>query len=162
MGYVWVDDEDDTPEEVVPQESNSIKNLREQYEAEKKARAELEKKLGEFSKANRERSIKDTLNGFGVPPKVAALIPDSVDASEEAVGKWLGDYADVFGLKFEQAPATPAAAPDQQTVNAFQRAQAVERTSQQAPQSGNDAALAQIVNATSEAELLAFLAGAQR
>jgi hypothetical protein len=59
--------------------------------------------MGELSKAQRERAIKDVLEARGVNKKIASFIPTDLDPTEESLSKWLDDNGDVFGI---QAPDT--------------------------------------------------------
>jgi hypothetical protein len=85
-------DEDGTTE---TNDSEGIKNLRKQYEATQKELAETKKALNEFNAAKRQETVAGILKAKGVPPSAAKFFSGE-DASEEAVGKWLEDHADVF------------------------------------------------------------------
>jgi len=45
--------------------------------------------------------LKDVFTSRGVNPKVAAFIPNDLDASEEAISGWLEQNADIFGIQIE-------------------------------------------------------------
>jgi hypothetical protein len=66
---------------------------------EQKRAKELETTLGELSKSQRERVLKDVLTSKGVNMKVAKFIPTDIDASEEAINTWLEQNGDVLDLK---------------------------------------------------------------
>ena len=87
-------------------DTDLVKKLRKALKAEQKKAKELETTLGELSKTQRERVVKDVLTSKGVNAKVAKFIPQDLDASEEAVSSWLEQNADVFGFKLpeKQAP----------------------------------------------------------
>ena len=61
-------------------------------------------------KTARSQTIQTVLAAKGVNPKLAAFIQPDVEPTEEAVGKWIDDYADVFNL------AAPAQTPGTQEV----------------------------------------------
>jgi hypothetical protein len=65
-----------------------------------KEQAEL---LGKYQQRERSSLIAGVLQEKGVPAKVASLLPNDVEATPEAVGKWLDDWSDVFGVKMEDA-----------------------------------------------------------
>lgn len=105
MSNQWDDDDDDYE---APEVNNDlVKQLRKANKQKEKELAELRSQFDNLSKAQRERAIKDTLASRGVNTKIAAFIPSDIDPSEEAVSKWLTDYADVFGFE-----ATPQATPN--------------------------------------------------
>lgn len=85
-------------------EGEGIKNLRKQYEALKKQNEEQSKMLSEFLGEKRKATVGEILKAKGVSPQAAALYSGE-DVSEDAVGKWLESYAEVF------KPATQETAP---------------------------------------------------
>ena len=89
----WDDDNGDARED--------IPDLRKAYRQMKKQNKELMDQLTATQKQVRERSVKDVLQAKGLPPKIAAFLPESVTTSEE-VEAWLNEYGDVFGVKQEQ------------------------------------------------------------
>lgn len=89
----WDDDNEDARED--------IPDLRKAYRQMKKQNKELLEQLTQTQKQVRERSVKDVLQAKGLPPKIAAFLPESVTTSEE-VEAWLNEYGDVFGVKQEQ------------------------------------------------------------
>lgn len=90
-------------------EGEGIKNLRSQYETLKSQNEQLLSELGTFKAAQRTTTVAGVLKAKGLDDakaaKAAALYSGD-DASEDAVGKWLDNYADVFGV------AAPAAQND--------------------------------------------------
>ena len=96
-----------------------VKQLRKANKQKEKELADLKAQFESISKANRERAIKDALASRGVNPKIASFIPQDIDPTEESVSKWLTDYADVFGVETQAAPATPNIDPAQAA--AYQR-----------------------------------------
>lgn len=134
-------------------ESEGMKNLRNAHKKEKEAREKLEKQL-------RDLVVKDLVKERGLNPKVASLIPASVEASETALGKWFEDNADIF------APAStpkPPAVQEQPPTEA-------QDTQQQAPQTPNIAdqlspdvlaSLQQIISVAGQTQLSTQLQEAQ-
>ena len=99
----WDEEEDDV--EVYGQSFESdtdlVKKLRKALRAEQKRNKELEGTLGDLSKSQRERVLKDVLSSRGVNSKVATFVPSDIDASEEAISTWLDENADVFGFEVQ-------------------------------------------------------------
>ena len=116
MSNQWDDDDDDytAPE----MSSDLVKQLRKANKQIEKELAELKAQFEGLSKAQRDRVIKDTLSAKGVNTKIAAFIPGDIEASEEAVSKWLTDHSDVFGFE-SQPQATPNV--DPRVAQDFQR-----------------------------------------
>lgn len=112
MGIYDTDDDDDDLDEVQEdrrQNGNSaMRDLRRAHRQLKEQNAELQRQLTDLTKVNRGRAISDVLASKGLSnPKIANLIPDSVDPTPEAVAAWLDEYGDVFG----GAPASEAPPP---------------------------------------------------
>jgi hypothetical protein len=88
-------------------ESEGIKGLRKQYEAQAKELKEAQARLAELDKAKRQSSVADILTAKGVSATAAKFYSDD-DVSEDAVGKWVEAHADVFGInKAETDNSTP-------------------------------------------------------
>ena len=97
----WDDDEDDqdTDTDVQMDGSDLLKKLRKAKRSDEKRIKELTEQLEGFSKAQRERVVKDVLDKKGVNPKAQRLIlKDLEDINEESVNTWLEDNGDLFGL----------------------------------------------------------------
>ena len=107
--YDYDDDDFDTPNDG----GDLVKQLRKATKQKDKELAELKAQYESLAKANRERAIKDALASRGVNPKIASFIPQDIDPTEESVSKWLGDYADVFGVDTGSNQATPNVDPAQ-------------------------------------------------
>lgn len=84
--------------EFAENESEGVKSLRKAYEAQKKQNDELQAELQAFRSERRQSSVADVLKAKGLPAGAAKLY-NGDDVSEEAVGKWLEEFADVFGVK---------------------------------------------------------------
>ena len=82
-------------------DTDLVKKLRKALKVEQKRNKELESTLGELTKSQRERVLKDVFASRGVNPKVATFIPNDLDASEEAISGWLEQNADIFGIQIE-------------------------------------------------------------
>jgi hypothetical protein len=95
----WDDEDEDT---------NLVKDLRKQLKAVKDAKAELDKELSTLRPQVRSSSLKSVLSEIGANPKIAALLPQDLDPTKDAVEKWLDEYGDLFNLKPEEKPAVQA------------------------------------------------------
>ena len=152
----WEDDEeeDDVQVDFNGADTDLVKKLRKQLKIEQKRAKELESTLGELSKAQRERVLKDVLTSKGVNMKVAKFIPTDLDASEEAISSWLEQNGDVFG--FTPEPRTPIAEYEKASLRQMdvltQGAVSPERA---------DEMVMKIDNAESADELIAFLRSQQ-
>lgn len=97
----WADEEDlDGADD--RNDSTAMRELRKADRAKAKRIAELEGQLAERSKADRDRAMQEVLQTRNLNPKIAGLIPSDVEPSTEAIGKWLDDYGDVFGVPQQQ------------------------------------------------------------
>lgn len=152
----WDDeDEDDSAQtDFGTTDTDLVKKLRKALKAEQKKARELESTLGELTKAQRERVLKDVLTSKGVNMKVAKFIPSDLDASEEAINTWLETNADVFGIEV----------PKQQTISerdkASLRQMDIVTQGASSPERADEFAM-KIDNAESADELLAFLRSQQ-
>ena len=100
----YEDDDFDLEDNSSSNENNKlVRDLRKQLKQKEKELADFNSKLGELSKAQRERAVKDILEARGVNKKIASFIPSDLDPTEESLSKWLDDNGDVFGI---QAPDT--------------------------------------------------------
>lgn len=102
-------------------EPDWLRNLRKSERTLKREKSELEKRLQEVEKTQRQSSIKSLLEAKGVPAKIATFIPSDVDPTEDAVNKWLDDYGDVFNIQAaektqEEPPAEAGNSDNGQTV----------------------------------------------
>lgn len=95
------EEEDDVDMATFDSDTDLVKKLRKALKVEQKKNKELESSLGELTKSQRERVLKDVFASRGVNPKVAAFIPNDLDASEEAISTWLEQNADVFGIQVQ-------------------------------------------------------------
>ena len=150
----WETEEDDDDDFTPSFESDTdlVRKLRKDLKQAQKRNKELEGSLGELSKSQRERIIKDAFASKGVNPKIASFVPQDIDASEEAVTQWLDNYADVFGIKLEEKQAV-----SQEDIQSMQRMNNA-LTGAEAPGASDDLAN-RIANANSEDEILTILSG---
>lgn len=91
--YEWDDDDIETSD------SNAMKELRKAYKKLQAEKKELSEMLEEMQSSIRERSVRDVIESYGLPDKIAALIPDGFTSAEE-VEVWIQDYADVLGIEY--------------------------------------------------------------
>ena len=98
--YYDDDEDNDTTTDVVGQLRKVNRTL------EKRAK-ELEQELSGLKTQTRQRTVKDVLQVKGLNPKIAPLIPQDIEPSDEALMKWIEDYGDVFGIQTptEEKPA---------------------------------------------------------
>ena len=150
----WETEEDDDDDFTPSFESDTdlVRKLRKDLKQAQKRNKELEGSLGELSKSQRERIIKDAFASKGVNPKIASFVPQDIEASEEAVTQWLDNYADVFGIKVEEKQAV-----SQEDIQSMQRMNNA-LTGAEAPGASDDLAN-RIANANSEDEILTILSG---
>lgn len=100
MSNNYWDDEDDNDDVITGNETESDlhKKLRKKIRSDEKRIKELEDKLGNFTKTDRERSVKEFLEKEGVNPKAARYILKDIegDISEDAIRDWLDAESDVW------------------------------------------------------------------
>lgn len=101
MGEFDFEDETDFGQEQA-NDSAGIKALRKAFRDQKKQLNDATKALEQVTKVSRKQTIENVLKEKKVNPKVANLIGADVEATPEAIGEWLGNYADVFNIKAEE------------------------------------------------------------
>jgi hypothetical protein len=148
---IW-DDEEDNDFESFDADTDLVKKLRKALKSEQKRNKELESTLGDLTKSQKERILKDALASRGVNPKIAQFIPSDIEASEDAIGAWLDSNGDVFGYTPSEKPKVA-----QQDIAAMQRMDSA-LTGAETPASSDDL-LNRIANASSEDEILSILSG---
>lgn len=114
--YSWdfEDDEEIEEAEEAPKNPNLPKELRKVIANAKKAEKEAREEAATLRAQLRASTVASVLQARNVPEKVGTLIPDSVDASPDAIGKWLDEYGSLFGL--QQTPVTDAGGQQQTAV----------------------------------------------
>ena len=151
----WDDDEDeDTENDLYASDTDLVKKLRKALKAEQKRNKELESTLGEMSKSQRERILKDVFASRGVNPKVAAFVPSDLEASEEAIASWIESNADVFGVQTEKRAEI-----SEQDVAALRQIDSVTQGAL-SPDKSEDLAY-RINNASTQDEILKLIYGSQ-
>ncbi len=78
-------------------ETSTLKDLRKQREDAVNEAKALKAQLAALQNQVRTQTVAGVLKDKGVPAKVAKLVPADVEATEEAVVKWLEEFGDVFG-----------------------------------------------------------------
>jgi hypothetical protein len=94
MADIWDDDYEDQP----TNESDLVKQLRAKIREDKKKYEELDKELKTLRPQVRKQSVSNILSNLKVNPKIAALIPQDIEANEEAIKGWVTEYGDLFNL----------------------------------------------------------------
>lgn len=135
------------------------KGLRAQLEQALADKKTLEAELTGLKGKFRQSEVAQILAAKGVNAKIAKFIPADVEG-DEAIGKWLDDNADVFGVSAapEQGSDEPPVAPEVQ-----QSAKRMQSLEQNAQTPGKLADIqARIANAGTEQELNELWAEAQK
>lgn len=147
------DDDNDTEEynSQFVSDTDLVKKLRKALKAEQKKNRELETNLGELTKSQKERIIRDVLSSRGVNQNIAQFIPSDLEANQDAIGAWLDNNAEVFGIKKPEQSAVA-----QQDVTALQKMDTVLTGAEAA---SSDSIEARIAAATTEDEILSILSG---
>lgn len=153
MSNNYWDDEDedqDTPEHQLTGD-DLVKKLRKAKRADEKRIKELTEQLENFTKAQRERTVKEVLEKKGINAKASRLIlKDLDDVTEESLNGWLSENGDLIGYQ-------PEVKDEQREQNlAALRQQDVITHGGIAPDRAEDLAT-RLDNAQSADELLAFL-----
>ena len=145
-------DDDDLDEDFEPQDV--VKQLRRVNKTLEKRLKELEVEATTLKNQTRQRTVKDVLTAKGINPKVAAFIPQDLDASEEAVNNWLNEYGDVFGVN-QDATEGESQASNNPALQAQKRINDVVSTG--TPPGVDEDMYAKMANVKSAAELNALL-----
>jgi hypothetical protein len=99
------DDADNRPQQ--QRQESKGGGMRAQLEAALRENKELKQKLTTVEADLRREAVARVISAKGLKPKVAKLIPADVDPTDDAIGKWLEEWGDVFGvdnLKVEVEP----------------------------------------------------------
>jgi uncharacterized protein (DUF885 family) len=98
----WDEEDEDQDTEVNLTDSDLVKKLRKAKRADEKRIKELTEQLETFSKAQRERTVKEVLEKKGINAKAARLIlKDLDDVTEESLDGWLQENGDLIGYQEE-------------------------------------------------------------
>lgn len=122
-GYSW--DEDD-------QDSNGPKQLRDALEKANREKAALKEQLDKLQGQFKVQSVKEILRELGVKPKVANLIPSTVEPTAEAVTAWVKDYEDVLGATIREPEVKPESGVDKAEPASVPAQPAVDQVTQDA------------------------------
>lgn len=129
-----------------------VTQLRRATKKKDKQLKELMDELSSLKTAQRANSIKSVLSERNLNPKIAAFIPESIEASPEAVDAWLEEHAEVFGLQVQKQEQAPDLAALRQIDTVAAAAQVPV---------GIDDTLLRIDQATSAEEIINMISGAQ-
>jgi hypothetical protein len=147
----WDEEDEDQDTEVNLTDSDLVKKLRKAKRADEKRIKELTEQLETFSKAQRERTVKEVLEKKGINAKAARLIlKDLDDVTEESLDGWLQENGDLIGYQEEVKDEAK-----QQNLAAL-RQQDVIAQSGVSPERADELEM-KLDNAQSADELLAFL-----
>jgi hypothetical protein len=101
----WEDEEDELDTNDGLDGNDLVKKLRKAKRSDEKRIKELSEQLEGFLKDKKESTVRQVLEKKGVNLKAARLImKDLEEINEETVNNWLGDNADLFGIKMSDAP----------------------------------------------------------
>ena len=147
----WDDEDEDQDTEVNLTGDDLVKKLRKAKRADEKRIKELTEQLEGFTKAQRERTVKEVLEKKGINAKASRLIlKDLDDVTEESLDGWLQENGDLIGYQ-------PEVKDEQKEQNlAALRQQDVLTQSGVSPERADELAM-KLDNAQSADELLAFL-----
>lgn len=112
----WDDEDDLDTQDTASDGSDLLKKLRKAKRADEKRIKELEEQLGNFTKVERERTVKEVLEKQGVNPKAARLALKDLDGdvTPDAVLNWLDDNGELFG--YNPAQEAPEQSADRQAL----------------------------------------------
>lgn len=100
------DDDDDFDEEPQRRKPNPLRQLREQNKELKRTLDEAMAQIKEFKDERVRTLVPEALKSRRLDPKVADLIPESVQSDPKALTEFLDKYADVFGQKAPEGQQT--------------------------------------------------------
>lgn len=149
----WDDEDDLDTTDNTSDGGDLIKKLRKKSRVDEKRIKELEEQLGNYTKVERERTVKEVLEQQGVNPKAARLALKDLDGevTPDAVLNWLDDNGELFGY----SPAKDAPAMGEENREALRRQDSVTQGAS-TPNREDDLAM-RIENASSQEELNAIL-----
>lgn len=154
----WLDDDEfdfeDEGEETTTRGSKDdvLKKVRRAERAKDKQLKELQSELESLRKFQREATVSKVLQEKGINPKIAALIPQNLDSTPEALNSWLEQFGDIFGIASQPQQQTNI---DPMDLAALRQIDAA-TSNAISPDDVNDS-FSLINNAQSREELLEFL-----
>ena len=151
----WDDDDDLDTNDNTNDGGDLVKKLRKKSRVDEKRIKELEEQLGNYTKVERERTVKEVLEKQGVNPKAARLALKDLDGdiTPDAVLNWLDDNGDLFGLTKE-----PEVNQEQELNRAALRQQDVVTQLGTTPDKAQDL-LNRVLNAANAEELTQLIQG---
>lgn len=96
-------------------QTQAMKSLRAAYKALKKERDTLAEQVSTNAKATRTSNLTTLLKARNLDAKIAAFVPEGIDATEDALDGWLKEYGDVFGVKQQEQQQQQSNLTDEQT-----------------------------------------------
>lgn len=150
----WYEDDDDYTSDDDYGQNEGLKNLRKADRDKAKKIKELEAELQSLRDFQRKSVVSSVLNDKGVNPKIAAFIPQDISTDAEAIGKWLEEYGDVFGVQTQSVAQEKQVNPD---LAALRQIDNVVNTAL-SPDDFNDLS-SRIDNAQSQEELINLILG---
>lgn len=90
-------------------DSQLVKDLRAQIRNHTKTIADRDAEIATFKSTARSTSIADILKAKGAKPAIAKFIDNDVEATDEAITKWLAENGEVFGYDPNAKPAEGSA-----------------------------------------------------
>ena len=137
----WIDDDEfdfeDEGEETTTRGRNSddvLKKVRRAERAKDKQLKELQSELESLRKFQREATVSKVLQEKGINPKIAALIPQNLDSTPEALNSWLEQFGDIFGIASQPQQQAKAVVVLQQLQQQIQQRQQQQRAHPQQQQ----------------------------
>lgn len=98
----WDDDDDQ-----FNSDSDLVKNLRKQLKAASDDKKALESELSTLRPQVRKNTVSGILSGLGLNPKLAGVLPESIEPNKESVQSWLDEYGELFNVAQTPPPAGP-------------------------------------------------------
>jgi hypothetical protein len=105
----WTDDDDDDAEDVQPNKAELPKPARDHLRKIERELKALREENSTLKASSRKASVSDLVKAKGYDPEIAELVPSSVEATDEAVTKWLESKGKLFAkMKTEDTPTEDA------------------------------------------------------
>lgn len=109
MSNQW-NDFDDIEDSEGGQQQRKGNGLRDKLEAALAENRALKERVGKAESAARQATVSNLVKDKGLDPKIVRLMPADIEPSEEAIGKWLDEFGDLFVAKTaEETPADQGA-----------------------------------------------------
>jgi len=85
-----------------PDDTGLAKDLRKQLREARKELVQKDTEIGTLRDEKRASTVTDVLKTKGINVKVAALLPENIEPTKEAVEKWLTEWAEVFNISIQE------------------------------------------------------------